>query len=471
MNTLKDTGLYYGSGMTNGPFGLTSGWLFVHAVNTNYLVQEFSVNSTPATNTRKFWRVNYNGVWNDWLEVETTTNSQARATTAETNAKNASLPRNDSRINGANLNTYTTTGVSAIGTSVTNGPPGFAYGSIFVSASASDRVTQLVFDSGNRKVWVRYGTLAPLTWTTWTDLATTALASATDPGLMSAADFTRLANLQTTVNNAQQYKLTQDTGNGKVVPGTDLNAVLQPGVYSIPQSSGYANRPFGSNDLAVLEVYGQDTTGNTIQRFTNLENDWAGKTYTRVCRGGTWTAWKQELQTGDAQMFKLTMDDGTTNSITGYDLNGLTWSGFFYGNNLVNNPTGSTIYHRVWVMMSEPTSGMQIATTNGGRMYTRHMTGGTWGQWYQVFNFQNIVTGKVDITPTAANTPMGVTINFPITFKNTPLVFVTASSIVPGTSITGVSSSDETTTSAKVWLTATSTAKRTVNWVAIDTGN
>jgi len=78
MNTLKDTGLYYGSGMTNGPAGLGSGWTFIHAVNANFVTQEFTVNTASQSGMRKFWRVFYNGTWLNWNEIETTTGAQAK---------------------------------------------------------------------------------------------------------------------------------------------------------------------------------------------------------------------------------------------------------------------------------------------------------------------------------------------------------------------------------------------------------
>lgn len=78
MNTLKDTGLYYGSGMTNGPTGAVTGWTFVHAISANFLTQEFTANSNVQTGMRKFWRVFYNGTWLNWGEYETTAGAQAK---------------------------------------------------------------------------------------------------------------------------------------------------------------------------------------------------------------------------------------------------------------------------------------------------------------------------------------------------------------------------------------------------------
>ena len=74
-----------------------------------------------------------------------------------------------------------------------------------------------------------------------------------------------------------------------------------------------------------------------------------------------------------AQMVKLTGDDGYAPVPVATDLNNLLTSGFYYGNNLGNAPEGS-VYHRIVVMMSSATSGIQEATTNGGNRYIRNIT-------------------------------------------------------------------------------------------------
>ncbi len=103
MNTLKDTGFYYGSNMTNGPFTTITGWVLVHAVNSNYLVQEFTINSLPASNTRKFWRVYFNGTWNDWSEVETVAGSQSKVNIHAADAIKHIAPSERSAWNGGQL--------------------------------------------------------------------------------------------------------------------------------------------------------------------------------------------------------------------------------------------------------------------------------------------------------------------------------------------------------------------------------
>ena len=86
-----------------------------------------------------------------------------------------------------------------------------------------------------------------------------------------------------------------------------------------------------------------------------------------------------------AQMVKLTGDDGYAPVPVATDLNNLITSGFYYGNNLANAPEGS-VYHRIVVMMSSSTSGIQEATTNGGNRYIRNITSGTWSRWVLQLN-------------------------------------------------------------------------------------
>lgn len=187
-----------------------------------------------------------------------------------------------------------------------------------------------------------------------------------------------------------------------------------------------------------------------------------------ISNDGFMSKW-QALDLVNAQKFSLLNDStGDAVSCNGADLNNLTTSGFYYGNNLTNNPYGATIYHRVWVMRSGSASCLQIAITNGGRLYIRNMTGGTWEAWTSIFSQSNVQSGKISITP-VANTPTGSVVSFPTSFKNTPIVFTTASTIVPGTSVTGTGVSDESTTSVKIWVTRTNNQPTTINWFAIDT--
>ncbi|WP_426353643.1 pyocin knob domain-containing protein [Exiguobacterium sp. R-39] len=762
MNNLKDTGFYYGSGMTNGPANFTTGWSLIHAVSANYLVQEFVANSTPAVNNRKFWRVYYNGVWNDWLEVETTagaqakvnahaadavkhieaaertawnakaektavtttanglmiaadkakldgvspganktlnsatngqitidgtpqvvyahptthsatmitedathrfttddekasyaaketpTGAQTKANTAETNAKNASVPRNDTRVNNADLNTYTTTQVTAIGSPVTNGPAGFAYGSILVAASAVDRITQLVFDSGNKKLWTRYGVGSPLVWSTWIELATSAVATASVAGLMSAADFSKLTGIAANANN-----YSHPTGDGNLhVPATgttNLNKVLKAGsmpaspvwgnvayseltgvpstfapsahghaigdvtglqtaldgksatththtdattsasgfqsaadktklnsistgankttnsatngniaidgtqvaVYAHPTGDGnshipatgttnsgkvlkagatansvawgnvawgeitgkpnveIADRITGETNANYLDIEGRyyipkfglnvpddvfgwfidvKVSGQMIVQVSYSDNMEMLSYYRRSLNGGvSWGNWgvniaedsmhrftndTEKAKWNNSQLYPLTQANGSgLASIT--DFNQATGPGYFYA---VTGQANAPLPDQGWFLhvMKHPTDGvtlMQVAHSNTVIVLTyirRRLSTGVWGTWTPMYGQQNIQTGSLSITPSAANVPTGVNITFPTPFKKMPTVIVSANTTVPGSSVTGVAAFSASTTGCTIYVTRTNTSSTGVNWVAID---
>lgn len=79
----------------------------------------------------------------------------------------------------------------------------------------------------------------------------------------------------------------------------------------------------------------------------------------------------------------------------------------------------------------------------------------------------SIQSGRVSITPSAANTPTSVYVTFDEEMNgNLPTVVATANTEVPGTAVLGVGVTDVTTTGFRVWLTCTSTTARYVNWIA-----
>lgn len=86
------------------------------------------------------------------------------------------------------------------------------------------------------------------------------------------------------------------------------------------------------------------------------------------------------------QLHKWTADGGNQHSIVGQDLNALTASGIYYGNNLANSPNGTTAFFRVWVAGSGGTTGLQLAFNAANKMWIRNMTGGVWTSWMEIIN-------------------------------------------------------------------------------------
>ncbi|MEC0239245.1 pyocin knob domain-containing protein [Paenibacillus dokdonensis] len=98
----------------------------------------------------------------------------------------------------------------------------------------------------------------------------------------------------------------------------------------------------------------------------------------------------------------LTNDDGTSRLISNKDLNTVTKTGFYCGENLTNAPTtnaGKWWYIEVQCM-STNTWVIQIArdllSTTGNSYLQRTMTNGTWGTWSQDL-FTSVASGKAAV--------------------------------------------------------------------------
>jgi hypothetical protein len=79
----------------------------------------------------------------------------------------------------------------------------------------------------------------------------------------------------------------------------------------------------------------------------------------------------------------------------------------------------------------------------------------------------NIVTGRVTITPSAANTPTSVTVTGLGLTGSSPRAIATPSTTVPGTSVTGVGCTGVTTDSVTIWLTRTNTTATGVDYIVM----
>lgn len=79
----------------------------------------------------------------------------------------------------------------------------------------------------------------------------------------------------------------------------------------------------------------------------------------------------------------------------------------------------------------------------------------------------NIVTGRVTITPTAANTPTSFSVTG-LNIKGSNIrVVATPSTSLPGTRVTGVGVTNVTSTGFLVWVTRTDTTATGIDWIAI----
>lgn len=77
-----------------------------------------------------------------------------------------------------------------------------------------------------------------------------------------------------------------------------------------------------------------------------------------------------------------------------------------------------------------------------------------------------IRSGTVSISPTA-NSPSYVTVSFGITFGEAPATFATASTTVPGSSVTEVSTSNTTTTDTRIYIYKNTSTAIDIHWLAV----
>lgn len=117
----------------------------------------------------------------------------------------------------------------------------------------------------------------------WSAKASTAVATQSANGLMAAAD--KLA-----LDNAQKFKLTQDTGIAKTLPGSsnDLNAVVDPGVYTIDGTA--LNQPPGYTFGVLTHIVRHST--NYVQIF---QQNGSGIIFTRAWISGRWSNWQRAV--------------------------------------------------------------------------------------------------------------------------------------------------------------------------------
>jgi hypothetical protein len=80
-----------------------------------------------------------------------------------------------------------------------------------------------------------------------------------------------------------------------------------------------------------------------------------------------------------------------------------------------------------------------------------------------------VVTGTVNITPSAANTPTSTVITFPDgRFSAVPTVQVTPLTAFPGTFVTGVGAFPVSISGATLWIARANTVTTTLMWLAVN---
>ena len=127
-------------------------------------------------------------------------------------------------------------------------------------------------------------------------------------------DWWRVANVDATQNN----KVTEDNGQFYYNLSDNEADILESVISESGFKTGYAHftvlNGLGNNRSFRFTSYYYPTNGY-IHAI-----DTAGQSHIRVCNGGVWGAWKSIADTSVTQNFKITNDDGSSITLSGFDL-------------------------------------------------------------------------------------------------------------------------------------------------------
>lgn len=150
--------------------------------------------------------------------------------------------------------------------------------------------TQLAHNKNTGRLYIRYKVYTG-SWSSWVEIATTAVATTSANGLMSLSD-------KNALDGAQKVKLTSDVGDAKVA--NDFLSISQPGFYKLDGS--VANNPQNLSGSVFYSAIAVDT-GGEISIFAY---DRVGKTaYTTMKSGNTLSPWRKLID--DNALTRLVM--------------------------------------------------------------------------------------------------------------------------------------------------------------------
>lgn len=190
--------------------------------------------------------------------------------------------------------------------------------------------------------------------------------------------------------------------------------------------------------------------------------------------GGGWTVWAQVQL-----VYSLTAANfaQTTNAFSGYPTG---WSRLYYTTANSTNWDFAGMAGEVLTYVEGTDFAKQTFTEHVGGstglpdQWVRTATAaGGWTPWrkpvYDNKMPKAMLSGKVLITPSAANTPTAVAVSFPAGyFSTTPNIVVGQDTTVPGTQVTGVAAGNPTATGFNAIVTRTNTTATWVQWIATE---
>jgi hypothetical protein len=213
-----------------------------------------------------------------------------------------------------------------------------------------------------------------------------------------------------------------------------------------------AARRLGSATVGDLRLYSKD--GQTL--LAELGRDTQGG-------GGLWTRGLQDpinmsayLRSGELRFRPVPDGMVATAASISYDSDAFQYSDLVLTSGAVNDTD-----HRAMLILESLFDGSAHASFQGENSARCDV------DVLGVMTASNIAYGTVAITPAAANTPTSANITGLNVAGNTFVGFASPVTTAPGTVVTGTSTINVTSTGLTVWLTRTTTATTSVNWMVI----
>lgn len=363
LNSLDETGFYYGTNLTNSPNTTHHYYVNNIKLGSTDRHQVLYRNSVGAYK-EVYFRLQNNGTWTPWLQLETTADSQAKATTAETNAinfaKSYGLGVDAKLISDTNLNSLDGTGFYR-GTNLGNAPTNEWYYIIHVKSDANAKY-QIAVRVGNEKFFTRRQSAGA--WSAWTEMETTA-------GAQAKAD---------AVNTTQVNKIADNSKTN-----ADALTTFTEGITTMKASIAGRGFPY---QWGILSTFRTSEYGSQIFTVDS------GTVYTRTWdpNGAVWRAWVTQETTTGAKTKADTAETNAINFAKGFglgsiskllssiDLNTTDETGFYYASNCTNRPMAENGY-----LINQKNSTVYKSqiyiTVSTNRIFNRGNNNGTWSAW------------------------------------------------------------------------------------------
>lgn len=422
LNNILTGGFYRGGTLVNAPVSSVM-HIEVIASNANTITQ----NAHALDTNTLYSRTKSAGTWSAWKTIETTAGAQAKADAAETNAKNASIPRTGSWVSGLlkfeagqegiETGEGPTKGINwTFGTDVFN---------LFGRTAASGENNGLVLAMGdNNQDYFQIEQVSPGGEATpqklfriseYDGLRTWTPIYENDKRVSTTEDAQNRAN--TAETNAKNWVKSFGLGGPALQITADISTYINSGFYRFDRSdtrvTGAPSIQSGEHTWMYMLVIGHSNEWvmQMVWDFNNKNH------YTRIKNNGTWNGWKSWASSDDAQaratqakndalsaMNNVGIGASTTPQVT--DLNALVVQGYYYfRGTAVGAPrdAGGVVQH---IPSSGTNYAIQIAYLDAtNTVLQRTKRNGTWSSWLQTAG--NMTEGWRDLTPYGGAQPYG----------------------------------------------------------------